>query len=148
MKVPAGKKEDAVGRITIDVKLANRLDVEKCNEGSLAPADVRRAIIPGTVENGASYLILPARVAKKLGVPKAGKTKVKYADRRVASREMVDLVEVELVGRKGTFRAVLEPNRTTALIGAMVLEDLDILVDSRRERIYPRDPECFTAEAE
>ena len=137
-----------MGRSKIDVKLANKFDVEKAKAKEIPKDQVRQLTIEGTVDNGASYLVLPAKVAKELGLPKVGKTKFRYADWCVATRDMVELVEVELVGRKGTFRAMVEPNRNTALIGAIVLEDLDLMIDSRRERLYPRDPEGFTAEAE
>jgi hypothetical protein len=35
---------------------------------------------------------------------------------------------------------VVEPKRETALLGAIVLEDLDLLVDFQNERVVPRDP--------
>ena len=43
---------------------------------------------------------------------------------------------------------MLEPDRTTALVGAIVLEDLDLLVDCSKQRIYPRDAEGIVAEIE
>ena len=49
-------------------------------------------------------------------------------------------VYVELLGRHNTFNALIEPKHDTALIGAIVLEALDLLVDSRRARLIPRDP--------
>jgi predicted aspartyl protease len=148
MTTKAIQEKDTVGRITIDVKLANRVDVEKCKEGAMSADAVRQLTIAGLVDTGSNYLVLPTSVAKKLGVPGAGKTKVRYVDRRVSSRDTVDMVEVELLGRKGTFRALLEPKRTTALIGAIVLEDLDLLVDSTNLRVFPRDPDGMTAEVE
>jgi predicted aspartyl protease len=148
MKASTIPEANSVGRIKVDVKLANKLDVEKAKAGDIPKDRVRQLTIEGTVDTGASYLVLPAKVAKDLGLPKVGKTKVRYADPRVATRDMVELVELELLGRRGTFRAMLEPNRTTVLLGALVLEDLDLLIDSRRERLYPRDPEGFTAEVE
>ena len=36
--------------------------------------------------------------------------------------------------------AIVEPKRTEALIGAIVLEALDLLVDCSREQLIPRDP--------
>jgi hypothetical protein len=36
--------------------------------------------------------------------------------------------------------AIVEPKRTSALIGAIVLEQLDLLVDCQRQRLIPRDP--------
>jgi clan AA aspartic protease len=138
----------SVGRIKVNVKLANKSDVVRAEAGDISQDRVRQLTTEGTVDTGASYLVVPAKVAKDLGLPKAGKTKVRYADRRTATRDMVELVEVELLGRRGTFRAMVEPRRTTVLIGAIVLEDLDLVIDSRRERLYPRDPEGITAETE
>jgi hypothetical protein len=42
----------------------------------------------------------------------------------------------------------VEPRRRTALIGAIVLEDLDLLVDSTNECLIPRDPRIKTYEIE
>jgi hypothetical protein len=47
---------------------------------------------------------------------------------------------VELLGRNGVFNAIVEPKGDTALIGAMVLEGLDFLVDCQKQRLVPRDP--------
>jgi hypothetical protein len=42
----------------------------------------------------------------------------------------------------------VEPNRTDVLIGAIVLEDLDLLVDCRTQTLRPRDPGGIIAEIE
>lgn len=145
--IPAAEAA-VMGRITVTVKLSNKLDVELARAGTIPPDQIRQTSIEGTVDTGSNYLVLPTAVAKQLGVPKAGKMKVRYADRRAATRDMVEMVEVELLGRRGTFRALLEPTRTTALIGAIVLEDLDLLVDCTNLKLYPRDPDQMTAEVE
>lgn len=100
------------------------------------------------IDTGANYLVLPTAVAEFLGLTKIVDATVRYADRRVAQRQMVEQVEVELLGRRSTFRALLEPDRDTALIGAIVLEDLDLIVDCGKQRIYPRDPHHVIAEVE
>jgi len=50
--------------------------------------------------------------------------------------------------RHGTFTAIVEPKRETALIGAIVLEDLDLLVDCQKQRVVPRDPRGAVYEIE
>jgi hypothetical protein len=92
--------------------------------------------------------VLPAKVAKQLGVPTAGKATVRYADRRKATLAVAEDVRLELLGRHGTFKAVLEPNRKDVLIGAIVLEDLDLLVDCRTQTRQPRDPKVIVVEIE
>ena len=138
----------AMGRIHVDVVVANNFDVCKHEEGALPADEVRRAKVSAVIDRGASYLVLPERIAAKLGVPTAGKATVRYADRRKASRTVVEDVRVELLGRHGTFKAIVEPRRRDILIGAIVLEDLDLLVDCRTQTIHPRDPDRIIAELE
>ena len=45
-------------------------------------------------------------------------------------------------------RAGYADNRTTALLGAIVLEDLDFVADCANQRLVPRDPNRITAEVE
>lgn len=42
-------------------------------------------------------------------------------------------------------RAIVEPGRDDALIGAIVLEDLDLLVDCSQQMLRLRDPEKMLA---
>jgi predicted aspartyl protease len=112
----------------------------------LGPERVRRFQLRGVVDTGSTHLILPADVAERLGLPKVGEVTVRYAHDQSTTTSMVADAYVELQGRAGAFRAVLEPNRTTALIGAIVLEDLDFLVDCTNQRLVPRDPQRIIAE--
>jgi predicted aspartyl protease len=114
----------------------------------LAAEDVRRCQLEGIVDRSSIYLVLPARVVEQLGLRKAGEVILRYADRRSAKRPLVDDARVELLGRPATFQALVEPDRTTVLIGAIVLETLDLLVDCRNQRLMPRDPTGIIAEVE
>lgn len=85
---------------------------------------------------------------EQLGLPlRPKKLKVRFADGRRATRE-ADEARLFLLGRDGVFRAIVEANRDTALIGAIVLEDLDLLIDAKNQRLYPRDPDSVLAEIE
>ena len=104
---------------------------------------------PGVVDFSIPFrLVLPASVVKQLGLPPKGKVKVRYANNQSATRDAVKEVYVQLQGRDGVFTAVVEPKRLTALIGAIVLEDLDFLVDCTKQRLVPRDPRYVVSEIE
>lgn len=137
-----------MGRVHVGLEVAKNFDVRKFQEGTMPADQVRRERLTGVVNSGASYLVIPEKVAKQLGVPKAGSATVPDADRRTASRAVVEDVRVELLGRHGTFKAVVEPRRKDVLIGAIVLEDLDLLVDCRTQTLQPRDPKQIIAEIE
>ncbi len=137
-----------MGWVEVEFLVLNNRDLQMAEGGALAADKVRSFQLMGVVDSGSTHLVLPTDVADRLGLPKAGAITIHYADRRTAVRSLVTQVEVELLARRGTFRAVLEPERTTALIGAIVLEDLDLLVDCANNRLVPRDPSGLTAEVE
>ena len=142
-----GKQQ--MGRFSVDVEIANNQDLTRAKFGTLPPAKVRRQTIRGVVDCGATRLVLPQALARELGLPiKKKKVRVRYADGRQVMRTEVDEVRLFLLGRDGIFTAVVEPKRDTALIGAIVLEDLDFLVDSAKARLLPRDPDYVVSEIE
>jgi len=139
---------EKMGRVVVDVELANYKDLHRAEEGTLAPEKVRRIHSQGVVDTGATRLVLPESVVKQLGLPFIGDTKVRYADGRSTSRQRVEDVRVLLQGREGTFDALVEPDRTDVLIGAIVLESLDFLVDCQTRQLVPRDPNVIISEVE
>jgi predicted aspartyl protease len=138
----------AMGRFSVDMEVANHLDVSKATEGTLPPEKVRRVQLKGVVDTGAGRLVLPASVGMQLGLPSAGDVAVRYADHRTGTLQRVGDAEVTILGRTSSFTALLEPNRTDALIGAIVLEELDFLVDPAKHQLVPRDPNTIVSEIE
>jgi len=134
------KGANGVGRFSVELEVANNDDLALVRRGLLAPDQVRRETIQGVVDSGATKLVLPEAVVKRLGLALGEKVKVKYADGRWGQRQEAKGVFVKLLGRDGTFTAISEPKRDTALIGAIVLEDLDLLVDCSTQQVVPRDP--------
>jgi predicted aspartyl protease len=134
------KGANSVGRISVEFEVANYGDIIRAKDGTLPPDQVRRQTIRGVVDSGAAKLVLPQGVVKQLGLPVGEKIRVRYADGRRAQRREAEGAYVEILGRHDTFSAIIEPKRETALIGAMVLEGLDLLVDCQRQRLVPRDP--------
>jgi len=137
-----------VGRISVEIELANYGDLTLADRGMLPPDQVRRETIQGVVDSGATKLVLPQAVVKRLGLPLGDPIQVRYADGRSVQRAGADGVYVQLLGRHGTFTAIVEPRRKTALLGAIALEDLDLLVDCTAQRVVPRDPRGAIHEVE
>jgi predicted aspartyl protease len=130
---------NAVGRFSVELEVANYGDLALMQRGLLPPDQVRWETIQGVVDSGATKLVLPEAVVKRLGLTLGGKFKVKYAFGRRAQRQEVRVVFVKLLERDGTFTTISEPKRETALIGAIVPEDLGLLVDCSTRRVVPRD---------
>jgi predicted aspartyl protease len=144
----ATRGANRVGRFAVQFEVANQGDLIRARDGLLEPAKVRRLTISGVVDSGPTRLVLPARVVKQLGLTAKGKVKVHYANNQSATRDAVQEVYVQFLGRDGVFTAVVEPRRRTARIGAIVLEDLDFVVDCTQQRLVPRDPRFVVSEIE
>jgi predicted aspartyl protease len=142
------KGATSVGRFSVEIEVANYGDLALAERGLLPADQVRRETIHGLVDSGATRLVLPEAVVKRLGLPLSTAVNVRYADGRHAKRRAVKGVFVRLLGRDSTFTAICEPKRETALIGAIVLEDLDLLVDCVTQQVVPRDPDGETFEIE
>ncbi|MDX1946013.1 MAG: retroviral-like aspartic protease family protein [Pirellulaceae bacterium] len=143
----AGEKTEK-GRIALEVELTNYEDKVRARNGDIPPEKVRRIRIDAIVDTGAAHLVIPQSAADALGVPVIGEAGVRYADESRAKKKIVNAVEVSLLSRSGIFRAIVEPARTEVLLGAIVLEDMDFIVDCRAQKLVPRDPEMIQSEIE
>jgi predicted aspartyl protease len=141
-------KDDSMGRFSVDVELASYEDVILARRGILPPEQARRLSNRGVVDTGAASLIIPEQVARQLGLPVTGRTRVRYADGHRAERELVGGIQLSYGGRSDVFSAIVEPGRDSALIGAIVLEALDLIPDCRNQVLTPRDPHQITSEIE
>jgi predicted aspartyl protease len=135
-----------MGRFSAEFEVANHEDVIRAKDGNLAPDQVRRAKLSGVVDTGATRLVLPASIVATLGLPQSGPIGVQYADGRRDQKMVVGDVQLEILGRSSVFTAVVEPNRQDVLIGAIVLEELDLIPDCTLQRLVPRDPKQIFAE--
>jgi clan AA aspartic protease len=137
-----------MGRVTVDLELRNNNDAVMAEMGQLAPDKVRKITVRGVVDTGAAQLVVPQRVVAQLGLEKIGEASVRFADNRREHRDVVKNVALTLQGREAIFNAIVEPNRDDALIGAIVLEALDFVVDCTGQKLVPRDPDRIFAEIE
>ena len=133
-------KGDEVGRFSVEVDLTNNEDLFRAKAGLIAAEGVRRERVRGVVESGATRLVIPEALANRLGLEMSGTVQVRYADGHTAQRPIAQQIHLSYGGRESVFNAIVEPGRESALIGAIVLEDLDFLVDCTAQRLVPRDP--------
>ena len=137
-----------MGRVIVQFELSNYSDIKLVERGYLTPDKIRKVAIQGVVDTGSARLVLPAGVAQQLGLPVTGQATIRYADHRRELRDVVGDAHVQLLGRGGVFSAVVEPARSDALLGAIVMEDLDLVVDCTGQRLEPRDPNTIITEVE
>jgi len=120
-----------MGKVVEKVKITNLLDPTKSVE------------IEAVVDTGATMLALPQDIVDQLGLEKIEEVKVKYADNHVGTKDIYGGVRLELKGRKGIFDVLAETEGSQPLIGQIVLERLDLVIEPSTRKIMPnpRSPE-------
>ena len=138
-----------MGKVMAKIKLQNSVDLNNARSGLLHSEQVRTLEMEGLVDTGATLLVIPEEVAAFLGLPEVGKRPIRLADGRVRNFPVVGDLRIEILGRDMSTDAVLIPIGTTILIGQVVLETLDLVVDpkSRDVLVNPAHPDGPMADA-
>jgi predicted aspartyl protease len=140
--------EQKMGRFSVEVEVTNDEDVYRANAGIIPQAEIRRARVRGVVDTGATRLVIPEALADQLGLGISGTTQVRYGDGQTAERAIVQRIRLAYGGRESIFSAIVEPGRESILVGAIVLDELDFVVDCIAQRLVPRDPNQIISEVE
>lgn len=94
-------------------------------------------VIEAVIDTGATMVVLPQNVVENLGLKKIRETKVRYANNRTELKSIYGVVTIEIKGRTGNFDVLAEAEGSQPLIGQVVLEILDLVVDPRTRTLIP-----------
>lgn len=120
-----------MGKVVERVKITNLLDPSRSLE------------VDAIIDTGATMLVLPQELVDKLGLKKMREVKVRYANNKTETKAVYGVATVEIQGRAGEFNVLAESEGFQPLIGQIILEQLDLIVDPRSKRVVPnpRSPE-------
>ncbi|MEG4441491.1 aspartyl protease family protein [Microcoleus sp. K1-B6] len=129
-----------MGAVKTQVKLTNAIDEALISRGLLAPRLLRECETEALVDTGSVYLVISAEMVQQLGLRIIGQQLVKYADGRQETVGVTEAILIEIEGRRTTEDALVTGDEV--LIGQVVLEKLDLLVDCRNQRLIgnPTNP--------
>ena len=120
-----------MGRVTEKIRLTNIFEPTKSVE------------IEALIDSGATLVSVPLHVVKELNLRKLREATVRYADNRTAERAIYGVVTLEIQGRAGEFDVMAEPDGGRVLVGQIVLDQLDLIIDPSARKVLPnpRSPE-------
>lgn len=127
-----------MGEINISFQLENSFDRDRFFEQQIKEDEIRSYCMNGVVDTGAVMLILPQDVVEKLGLRIRRKVIVSYADERKEERAVAGVVTVIIGDRSMVTECIVGPPLSEALIGQVVLEELDLLADCQQHTLCPR----------
>ena len=93
--------------------------------------------VEAVIDTGATLLVLPQNLVDQLGLRKIREAKVRYGNNKIELKWVYGAVILELKGRVGIFEVLAEVPTAQPLIGQLVLEALDLVVDPRARTLIP-----------
>jgi clan AA aspartic protease len=124
-----------MGQVHVRVVLTNHREAVMACLGQLDASRVHRYETEALIDTGAVRSALPAAVAERFGLFRLRKTDAKYADGRVEEVDVTEAVTVEILGRETEINPTILGEQI--LLGVLVLEGLDLMVDCTRNRLVP-----------
>jgi len=125
-----------MGRTVQKANIANATDIGKFNEGIILQEQVRSKEVEFLVDTGSAIIGLPMSMIKELGLQKIKDRQVKTAN-GVVSRGYYSAVRVTIWDREMDFNVLelFDSPDQPPLLGYMVLEGLDLRVDSKNQKL-------------
>jgi len=124
-----------MGQVHVRVVLTHHREAVMARLGQLDASREHRYETEALIDTGAVRSTIPAAVAERLGLFRLRKTDAKYADGRVEEVDMTEAATVEILGRETEMNPMILGEQI--LLGVMVLEGLDLMVDCNRNRLVP-----------
>lgn len=135
--------DDAVGEVRASVVLENGDDRAVARRGLLDPKAVRRLETDLLVDTGAVLVVLPQDMVEALGLVTVDKMVVTLANDEKIEMELAGPLVLTIVGRTMTTDCLVGPPRCEPLLGQVVLERLDLIVDPTKRSLTVRPESPF-----
>ena len=127
-----------MGEVIVNIVLENVIDRERYLDGQITEAVIRMHRMSAIVDTSAVMLSLPQDVVDKLGLRMQRTVIVTYADERREERDVAGPVTIRIGERFMNTDCVVCPPLSEALIGQIILEELDLIPDCQNQKLQPR----------
>ena len=135
-----------MGLVYAEIDLMNGGDIYLYRQKSLDEKDVKKVRVNALVDSGAYMLSINETVRAQLGVPFIEKQFGTLADETLLEVDVVGPIEVRFENRRTTVDAIVLPGDAEVLLGAIPMEDMDVLIDPRQQKLVvnPKHPYVAT----
>jgi len=124
-----------MGLVYADIELFNSDDLALLRRGYITINQVKKMKLPLLVDSGAIMLSINESIKIQLDLPVLDKQMGELADGTKKTFEIVGPVDIRFENRQTTVRAVVLPGDTEPLLGAIPMEDIDVMIDPRSEKL-------------
>jgi clan AA aspartic protease len=131
-----------MGLIYAEITLQNSFDVTAVLKGIIASEAVKTLSVSALVDTGAITLTINDEIAKQLDLEIKDQVDVELADGTKGKNDLVGPVDIRFRNRVTSCLALVLPDATEVLLGAIPLEGMDVIIDPKLQQltVHPDRP--------
>jgi clan AA aspartic protease len=131
-----------MGLVYADIELTSVDDLVLHRRGFIDKDSIKQVSVRSLVDTGAYMLTINDDVKNQLDLPVIERQFVTLADETQLEVDVVGPVEVRFENRRTTCDAVVLPTARDVLLGSIPMEDMDVLVHPKEQKLVvnPKHP--------
>ena len=124
-----------MGLIYAEIELINAEDIGLARKNYIDQDEIKKISIDMLVDTGAYNLCINEEIQVQLQLPFVEKRSAFTADNRLIEMDVVGPVIVKFKNRTTSCLAMVLPGNSDPLLGAIPLEDMDVLIHPLRQEL-------------
>lgn len=128
-------KKCFMGLVYAEIELINGDDLALVRRHIIGEDEIKRMRVTALVDTGSLNLAINENIQEQLQLPIVDKRKAQLANGNIIECDVVAPVELKFRNRSTTCRAMVLPGDSEPLLGAIPLEDMDVLIHPQRQEL-------------
>ncbi len=124
-----------MGLVYADITLVNGEDLILAKRHFIGEDEVKEMTVRMLADSGSYMMAINETIQEQLGLSVIEKRKAQLADGSVSEYDVVGPIEVKFKNRRCSVDAMVLPGDNEPLLGAIPMEDMDILIHPQRQEL-------------
>jgi clan AA aspartic protease len=124
-----------MGLVYADIELISGDDDTLHRRGYISQSAIKKVAITALVDSGAYMLAINETIRLQLDLQPVDNQTAELADGSLIQLDIVSPVIVKFANRATTCRAMVLPGNSEVLLGAIPLEDMDVVINLKEQRL-------------
>ncbi len=124
-----------MGLVYAEIEIINGGDLVLVRRGFMDQDEIKRMWVTALVDTGSYMLAINENIQEQLQLPVVEKRKAQMADGSIVTCNVVAPVEIKFKNRRCSCSAMVLPGDSEVLLGAIPLEDMDVLIHPLRQEL-------------
>ena len=124
-----------MGIVYADIEIVSADDLALARKGYIKQENVKSEKVRALVDTGAYMMCINEHIKSQLDLAKVSSMEAELADGTIKTVDVVGPIVVNFSNRTTSCNAAVLPGESEVLLGAIPMEDLDVVIDPKLQTI-------------